>query len=224
LFLAWLIGLAFGFLGSMPIAGPTAVVLVSKGLDNQFRAGIYIAAGAAAAESAYAFMAFWGLTAVLHRYPVLVPGSRLVGAILLALLGCYFVVRKSKDAEAKRDEAQRSALRSLLTGFSLTALNPMLIVTWTAAVGAAHSTGVLRVDALDAFPFAGGAACGIVGWFAVLLWLLSHFHSRVKPTTIDRIIRWMGVLLILVGIGLTVRAIAKWHDTSDLDTAKSGGS
>jgi threonine/homoserine/homoserine lactone efflux protein len=210
LILAWLIGLAFGFFGSMPVAGPTAVVLVSKGLDNKVGAGIYIAAGAAAAESVYAFMAFWGLTAVLSRFPVLLPASRLVGAALLAGLGLYFILRKSKEPGAPSSEPPRVGYHNLLFGFSLTAVNPTLLVTWTAAVGAAHSMGVLRVKAFDAFPFAVGAAVGIVGWFALFLWLLSHFRSRVQPSTIDRLIRWMGALLIVAGLGLAVRAISQW--------------
>jgi threonine/homoserine/homoserine lactone efflux protein len=219
LIVAWLIGLAFGFFGSMPIAGPTAVVLVSKGLENEVRAGIYIAAGAAAAESMYAFMAFWGLSAVLSRYPMLLPASRLVGALVLFGLGLYFIVRKSRPPDAAPAATaqaagaggvpRRVAYRNVLFGLSLTAVNPTLLVTWTAAVSAAHSMGALRVWTLDAFPFAAGAAGGIVGWFALFLWLLSHFRSRVKPEAIDRFIRWMGGLLIVVGIGLAIRAVTQ---------------
>jgi threonine/homoserine/homoserine lactone efflux protein len=220
LIVAWLIGLAFGFFGSMPIAGPTAVVLVSKGLENEVRAGIYIAAGAATAESVYAFMAFWGLTAVLSRYPMLLPASRLVGALLLFGLGLHFILRKSKApdmATAALTQAagaggvrRRAGYRNVLFGLSLTAVNPTLLVTWTAAVSAAHSMGALRVWALDAFPFAAGAAVGIVGWFGLFLWLLSHFRSRVKPASVDRFIRWMGGVLIVAGIGLAVRAVSQW--------------
>jgi threonine/homoserine/homoserine lactone efflux protein len=218
LILALLVGLALGFFGSMPIAGPTAVVIVSKGLDSKIRAGLFIAIGAAVAESLYAFMAFWGLTETLHRFPVLLPASRLVGAALLFALGLYFMLRKSKEASpSKDDDAEQPAKRwlgNLLFGLSLTAVNPTLIVTWTAAVGVAHSTGLLRVHALDAFPFAIGAGAGIVGWFGLFLWLLARFRSRVKSSTVDRVIRWMGALLIAAGIGLGVRAIVEWpgHD------------
>jgi threonine/homoserine/homoserine lactone efflux protein len=214
LILAWLIGLAFGFFGSMPIAGPTAVVLVSKGLESQVRAGIYIAAGAAAAESVYAFMAFWGLTAALSRFPVLLPASRVVGALLLLGLGVHFVLRKGRSPDVRSAAPARAGYRNVLFGLSLTAVNPTLLVTWTAAVSAAHSMGALRIWALDAFPFAAGAATGIVGWFALFLWLLSRFGSRVSPSTVDRIIRWMGVVLIVAGVGLAVRAVLGWGDAS----------
>ena len=206
---AWLIGLAFGFFGSMPIAGPTAVVIVSKGLDHQVRAGVLIAAGAATAESVYAFMAFWGLTAALSRFPVLVPLSHVIGAALLFGLGVYFIRRRTR-AEQPSPTTQKAGYGNYFFGLSLTAVNPTLLITWTAAVSAAHSTGALRSEELDAFPFAAGAAIGIVAWFSLFLWLLSHFRSRVKPATIDAIIRVMGAVLVVAGIGLAVRAVMQW--------------
>jgi threonine/homoserine/homoserine lactone efflux protein len=199
----------------MPIAGPIAVVVVSKGLENKTRAGICIAAGAAAAESAYAFMAFWGLTSVLNRFPVVVRASRLFGSALLIALGLYFIFRKSKDAAppGDRSKEERAGYKNVLFGLSVTAANPTLIVTWTAAVSAAHSTGVLRVRALDAFPFAGGVAIGIVGWFSLFLWLLSRFRSKVNPSTIDRVIRGMGILLVVLGVVFVLRVIVGWSSS-----------
>ena len=79
------------------------------------------------------------------------------------------MVRRSKEPGEPDRTAPRVGYRNVLFGFSLTAVNPTLVVTWTAAVGAAHSMGVLRVRALDAFPFAAGAGTGIVAWFVLFL-------------------------------------------------------
>jgi threonine/homoserine/homoserine lactone efflux protein len=195
----------------MPIAGPTAVVVVAKGLDDKFWTGVYIAIGAAVAESIYAFMAFWGLTSILNRFPILLPASRLFGCVLLIGLGCYFVFRKRKDERKSREDPERRGYQNILFGLTMTAVNPTLLVTWTAAVSAAHSTGLLRVHAIDAFPFAGGVAMGIVSWFVTLLWLLSRFRSKVNATTIDRVIRGVGILLMVIGTALAIRVILKWH-------------
>lgn len=194
----------------MPIAGPTAVILVSRGLENRRRSGIYIAAGAAAAESVYVFMAFWGLTSVLSRFPMLLPVTRLVGAVLLAGLGTHFILRKSKPSQASVRPPDQGGVKSFAFGLSLTALNPSLLVTWGGAVSVAHATGVLPVRASGALPFALGAALGIVGWFTILLWLLSRFGSKVNASTLDRVIRWMGGLLLVLGVVLFVRDIVRW--------------
>jgi hypothetical protein len=77
-------------------------------------------------------------------------------------------------------------------------------------VSAAHSTGLLRVWALDAFPFAGGAAMGMVGWSTLLLWMLTRFRTRVSPSSLDRIIRVGGAFLLVLGIGLLVRTALEW--------------
>jgi threonine/homoserine/homoserine lactone efflux protein len=204
-----LVGLIFGFIGSMPIAGPIAAIVVSHGLERRARTGLFIAVGSAVAETIYAFMAFWGLTAMVSRFPVLLPISRLVGCAVLAALGVYFVARPAKRRKPPRRERSPKGPRSLLVGFSVTIANPTLIVSWTAVVGVAHSTGLLRVDARDALPFAGGVGAGIIGWFVVLLWLLERFRERVSAATLGHVIRGMGVALIVCGVGLGVRVITK---------------
>ena len=215
---ALLIAFVLSFLGSMPIAGPIAVIVVSKGLDNKPKDGLFIAIGAAVAEAVYAGLAFLGLTAALERYPILVPASRLMGCVILCGLGVYFIVRrpKKKEERAQGDKhvPATTALRSAFLGLSVTAVNPTLLVTWTAAVGAAESTGFLRVSKLDALPFAGGVLCGIIAWFATFLWLLVKFQKKLRPESIDKVIRWMGVVLLVLGIGFGVRTILKWHHDS----------
>lgn len=57
---ALVIGFVLSFLGSVPIAGPIAVIIVSKALEHRNRAAFFISIGASVAESFYAFLAFWG--------------------------------------------------------------------------------------------------------------------------------------------------------------------
>jgi threonine/homoserine/homoserine lactone efflux protein len=212
---AFLIAFVLSFFGSMPIAGPIAVIVVSRGLDNRPRSGLFIAIGAAIAESVYAGLAFLGLTAMLERYPLLLPISRLFGCLILTFLGVYFIARSPKKPEDKKEAAKKdaatTALRSGFLGLSVTALNPTLIVTWTAAVGVAQSTGFLRVRELDALPFAGGVLAGIISWFATFLWLLVRFQKKLQPGSIDRAIKGMGVVLILAGLGFGARTLLAWH-------------
>ena len=91
---ALLVTFILSFVASIPIAGPIAVIVVSKGLDNQARSGLFIAIGAAVAEAIYAGLAFLGITAMIQRFPLLLPISRLFGCLILLALGVYFLVRK----------------------------------------------------------------------------------------------------------------------------------
>ena len=210
---ALVIGFVLAFLGSIPIAGPIAVIVLSKGLEHRNRAGLFIAIGAAVAEAIYAFLAFWGFSSILSRYPVLIPATRLIGCIILILLGIYLAVRapKSKEAAQTKDKSKVVGVRNILLGFSMTVVNPTLIVTWTAAVGAAHSTGLLAMRPRDALPFSIGVCGGIITWFALMLMLIGRFHKSMQPEKMQKIIKAIGIVLVVLGAAFGARVLWKWN-------------
>ena len=99
---AVLIGFAFGFLGSMPVAGPISLLVLHLGLANEGRRAFHLALGAALAEGAYALLAFWGLSAALARYPLLLPASRILGAVIPLALGGAMLARRPRGATPPR--------------------------------------------------------------------------------------------------------------------------
>jgi len=213
---AFAVAFVLSFLASMPIAGPIAAIVVSKGLGGQSRAGFFIAIGAAFAEAFYAGLAFLGITAMVERYPLLLPISRLLGCLILIGLGVFFVVKKPKaeaatGAEPGAPTPTTTDVGSLFLGFSITALNPTLIVTWTGAVSAVTASKILRVHEWDAVPFALGVLLGIISWFSTLLALLARFKRKLQPTSVHRSIQGMGVFLVLLGVGFAVRTVLQWH-------------
>jgi hypothetical protein len=54
-----LLGLAFGFVGSIPVAGPISALVLYRGLDRRYKAATFIGVGGAVAEGAYAFLSFF---------------------------------------------------------------------------------------------------------------------------------------------------------------------
>ena len=200
--LVFVIGFLFGFVGSMPVAGPVSILVLERGLSRRFRSGLYLAAGAAVAESGYAFLAFFGLTALLARYPAIAPLSHAAGALILLALGTMLIRRRSKDATA----AQRPATHGdAVLGFTITALNPTLIATWTAAVTTLHGTGLVRASTSLALPFAVSVCVGIVAWFAVLLALVRRFGAKMSQRTVDVAVRVMGVALLGISVWFGVK-------------------
>src|SRR5512140_2064902 len=110
------LGLALGFLGSMPSAGPVGMFVVSEAVSGRPRAGLHAALGSAVAESAYAFVAFWGFAMVLARFPHLVSTSRFLACVALVAMGLYLLVRGGapRPTSALPD---RGGPRSALLGF-----------------------------------------------------------------------------------------------------------
>jgi threonine/homoserine/homoserine lactone efflux protein len=209
--IALLAGFGLGFGGSIPIAGPTAVVVVESALDQRPRDGMLVAIGAGVAESIYALFAFWGLATVFTRYPLLLPASRALGAAVLILVGIYFLRRKSPQQETHAVPNVRQHKHRILFGFTITALNPTLAVTWTAAIAALHAAVTSRFAPFDAVPFGVGALVGIVSWFWLLLKLVRRFRAHLQPATMNRVVRGMGGALVMLGVLLAGRTLLLPH-------------
>jgi threonine/homoserine/homoserine lactone efflux protein len=199
--LALALGAIFGFVGSMPVAGPIAILVFAEGARGRARSAFYVAFGAALAESLYAFVTFWGFAELLRRYPLVVPVSRALGSILLLGAGAYLCLRGRRDDRGPQsDPSTTKRGGKFLLGFTITALNPTLLVTWTAAVTALSSALGHGLRTRDAPPFAAGACAGIVGWFSLLLVLMRRYRRNFSPSTLDRVVRGAGALLVCLGL------------------------
>ena len=203
--IAAVVGFLFGFIGSMPVAGPIAVLVFSRGVDNRHRSALWVAVGGALAEGVYACLAFWGFAEFLARYPVMEPISRAVAAVVLTALGVSFLRRKVR--RQKVDDRREGWGRSFALGFTITALNPTLIATWAAATTTLFSTKLVAFTPVTALPFGGGAIAGIIVWFALLLQLVKKFRSRFSEQTLNRVIQGMGVFVLVVAVWFAVMLV-----------------
>jgi threonine/homoserine/homoserine lactone efflux protein len=198
------IGFLFGFLGSVPVAGPISVLVLERGLSGRFRSGLLLAIGSAVAESVYASLAFYGLSALLRRYPIIVPVSQCLGALVLLLLGAVLVRRGPGGGDPSRP-VRGSSHGDVLLGFSITALNPTLIATWTAAVTALYASGLVKAAPGQAPLFSVGVCAGIIVWFAILLWLTRRYGARISRPALDRFVRLLGLVLMGMGVWFGVK-------------------
>ena len=202
---ALLFGLLFGFVGSMPLAGPISLMVFTRGLGGAWRGGLAIAAGAALAEGGYAFLAYWGMGELLTRLPVLALVARGLAALILVGLGVWFLRAQPASPSARRlPDHLRS---SFAIGLGVTALNPTLLATWTAAAAVLHSLRVVAPTLGAAGPFALGVAVGIAGWFALLLAAIDRYRDRFHPELVRVVLRVVGALLIAMGAWAAVALI-----------------
>jgi threonine/homoserine/homoserine lactone efflux protein len=202
------IALAFGFFGSMPLAGPIAIMVVSRAAQKKYGEGLRIGLGAAAAEGIYAGVAFFGFTTLLARHPIVVPVSHAVTALVLVALGIRFAVWKPKN-EPHDDNERRAG--TVFVGFSLSALNPTLLVTWSAAVAFLYSKGLGNSSAVAAVPFGACAAVGVGGWFAILTSVLRRFEGKLPEHVFTWTIRVLGGVLVGLGVWSGVQFVQWLH-------------
>jgi threonine/homoserine/homoserine lactone efflux protein len=206
---AALLGLAFGFVGSIPVAGPISALVLYRGLDRRYTSATFIGIGGALAEGVYAFLSFFGFSTFLGQHPWMDPVSRAVAAVMLTGLGVSFVRYKTKPPSAKTKDGDDSALHSFALGATITLLNPTLIATWSATAVTLFSTGLIEMAPRTALPFAGGAALGIGGWFSLFVLILKKYGERFRAATLERVVRAIGVALIGLA-GWFVYRFALW--------------
>ncbi|MCL2449112.1 MAG: LysE family transporter [Polyangiaceae bacterium] len=191
-----LVALVFGYVGSIPLAGPIAVLMLSRAAQRRFGEALRIGFGAAMAEGIYAGLAFWGFTTFLARQPIVLPLSRAMAAIILSAVGGWFVFWR--PGTAKPDTRAHMA-GTVLLGFSISALNPTLLLTWSAAVAFLYSKGFGGQPAFVAVPFGVCASAGVALWIACLVRLLERYGGRLPRGAMAALVRIMG--LGLVGLG-----------------------
>lgn len=213
MFTAALVGFAFGFVGSMPVAGPIAILVFGRGLQDRSRSALFLAMGSALVESVYAYLAFWGFSELLNNYPWIQHSSRALAAVILTALGIRLSLRrKLPEEKAEPIDPRVGSKRSFFLGMTITALNPTLIATWGAAVAMLHSLDIMTFGAARALPFSVGVGVGICGWFAVLLYALARFKNRFQRATLERTLRVMGVALVVLGLYFAWRFVTGLQD------------
>lgn len=191
-----LIALVLGFVGSMPLAGPVSVMVVSRGAVGHYAEAVKLAIGASIGEGVYAGLAFWGFASLLERFPAAMPISRALTGIVLIAVGIHFVRWTPKEEGERKKESGRGAF---LLGLTTSLVNPTLLVTWSAVATGIYSRQIVPMTSLLAVPFGIAAAAGIAGWNIVLVALLRRYRDRFPKSLVTWFIRGMGVLLILIG-------------------------
>jgi threonine/homoserine/homoserine lactone efflux protein len=192
-----IVAFVLGFLGSMPLAGPIAVMVVSRSAEKRYREARHLAYGAAVAEGFYALLAFWGFATFLARHAAILPFSHALTAAVLLGVGIHFVRWKGACENCDEDEERKSPF---VLGISLAALNPTILLTWSVVTTALYSRQLVRMTGLMAVPFGLAAGAGVAAWFVLLVALLKRFANTFPKRAVTWTVRGMGMLLIAVAV------------------------
>lgn len=178
------------------MAGPIAALVLARVIEKRPRSGVAVALGGALSETIYCFLAFWGFASILNRYPSVVPISQGVTAPILLALGINIVSKKSEQMAEEEPPPCEKLKGSFILGLTITGLNPLILAGWAAAVAAAFSLGLVSSHPAHAFPFAISAGLGVMGWFAVLVFVIEKNRHRFSTKTLERVMRVIGVVII----------------------------
>jgi threonine/homoserine/homoserine lactone efflux protein len=201
--LSALLGLLIGFVGSIPLAGPIALLVFNKGIEKRYSEGVAIALGAALPEAMYCGLAFFGFEYFLVRYLWLEPVSKLLGAIIMVVLGIMFLISKAQSIPKNQVSITVKIggrwVSSFFSGLTIAAINPVLIATWSGVAAIVFSV-LGNLTPFDMIAFSAMVGVGIFAWFGVMLLLMKRFQHNFKPETLAKTVKVFGGLLIALGL------------------------
>lgn len=203
LLVAAVLGTVIAFFGSVPIAGPLAVLVLERSVTGRRAEGLFIAFGGALAEAVVAFgvaLLFPLLFALSHT---VVTVSRIAGAAIVALIGLVLLVHP----EVLRRPPATKRSGSFVTGLVLSGVNPTLVATWTVVVATLNSHGLLGRSAAAAAFFGLGVGAGVTGWFSLMVLLSAKAEEYMQGRRYTHTIRALGLILVCAGGYLIFRSM-----------------
>ncbi len=204
LLVAFGLGAGLAFVGSIPMTGPLALLVLDRLIAAQTRAALWIALAGALVEGVIAAAVATLLPLVLRHSEAIVGYARLSGALVIFGVGMTLAIRPELLESIKTDRKRQS----FTAGFLTTALNPTLLATWTVTVTALHANGLLEGELGVGLMFGLGVSAGAIGWF-LLIWLLLRY-KRPQLLTRHRTAFGRGIGVVLAALGALLFARAAW--------------
>jgi threonine/homoserine/homoserine lactone efflux protein len=195
------IGLAIGFIAAIPL-GPVNVFVVSQTLKRDFLHGFLAGVTTAALDMAYCLIALMGFFLIKIRLNPSVMSVMKIIAGLVVLLISYRLVRDSKTFSLPQngDKIPSAPHRPIFGVILLYVTNPSLYVFWFAVAGTMTGHDLVQNSGWTAIAFAAACGLGSLIWYVLLVRFVSRRQSRIHPEMFRKILLYLGLALILLGI------------------------
>lgn len=191
-------GLTMGLAYVAPI-GMQNLFVINSALAHPRRRALATAGIVAAFDISLALACFFGVGALMTRFPWLQKGVLLVGSLIVLSIGLGLLRAKGTDLEPAPSAASRS--KRVLSAFVVTWCNPQALLDGTMMLGAFHAT----LSPSQGVPFISGVAAASLLWFPGLTLLLSVFRDRFTPKVLRGINLACGLVILFYGGRLLVQ-------------------
>jgi threonine/homoserine/homoserine lactone efflux protein len=195
LLIIFLKGIFIGFGMAVPI-GPIGILCIRRTLTEGRLRGLFIGLGAATADLLYGCIAAFGLTFISDTLDNQRIWIRLVGGVLLLILGIRTYRKKPVDPEIPVNNSR--FLKSYLTSFLITITNPLTVFAFIAvfaALGLGNEASIISGTALVI-----GVFLGSLLWFLSLSSGAVLFRKKLDEVGLKWVNRIAGILIILSGV------------------------
>ena len=189
-------------LGAMS-PGPSMAVVISNAIFRGRYNGILTSIGHGIGIAVYATFAVSGLGLIIKTNTFVFNGLKLLSIIFLIFIGLKSIFNKEKLNLEKKDIKKNTI--SFLQGFSISILNPKILVWFIAIYSQFMSTKNELIFNIYLVTIAGITdAC----WYIILtLTVTTSSALNFFQTKINLIQKIQGFILIALGLGLTVNLV-----------------
>lgn len=181
--------------------GPIGVLCIQRTLANGRVSGFISGLGAATADAIYGSIAAFGLTFISLLLVNQSSWIRLIGGILLIILGIKtFTSNPDPELALNHPTQRRSLINDYTTTFFLTLTNPLTILSFTAIYAGLGLSLNSSKNYWDATFMVIGIFLGSCTWWFILSGFTGYFRNKICSSTMIWINRISG--MIIFGFGL----------------------
>jgi threonine/homoserine/homoserine lactone efflux protein len=192
------------------LTGPIIFALIQTSVEQGFRAGWMVGTGIWVSDSVFIAATYFGISYVAEllkwdglEFTLGVAG----GLILLTFGGASLVLKPPAMQQTERKAVRYSSFFSLwLKGFLINTINPFTFFFWLGISGMLFTEKEVKIS--DASFFYGGLLGTIVLTDSAKVAMAKGIRRWLNPVYILWMRRVAGVVLIVFGVYLLVRAFA----------------
>lgn len=189
-------GAVIGFSLAVPI-GPVGILCVRRTLEHGRRYGLVTGLSAACGDMVYSMVAAFGVTLVSDFITLQQYWIRLVGGMVLLLMG-YGVFRAYPLAD-NAVKAPRGRTWTFLSTALLVFANPLTLFAFAAAFAVIGVKNIVG-HSVSGLLLVAGVFLGSLTWFVLLTGLVQFFKAKAMRVGLTPMNRVAGGLLMLCGL------------------------
>lgn len=185
-------GLTMGLAYVAPI-GLQNLFVIHSALSSSRRRALLTALIVIFFDVTLALACFFGVGAVMERYPWLQMVILLAGSLLVLLIGVGLLRSEPADIGAPAEPA--TLWKTVSTACVVTWCNPQALLDGTMMLGAFHAS----LPAAQSTAFISGVAAASCLWFTSLTWMISVFREQFNARVLRAINRVCGIVILFYG-------------------------
>ena len=197
-----------GFVASTIAVGPAMFLAFRNALLGKYKRSVSLLLGASVMEAIYCSFALTIVGAIFFHSRKIQIFSKTLTIIIFLTIG-IFLLRTDPRRELTLDIeklSRKERVKSFLTGFILVALNPTIILTWSAAVTALIYFDIISIHRFfDALFFTLSATAGNISGGLTMIFLVKFFKMKFSFRFVKIVLRLIGILLIGLSIYFLLR-------------------